>query len=173
MHHDVISSSPGMGQGHNHCMQPNCCGNTYAPCHLRSVVLGSQVFDEFSGQSYRLLALAKGVLRGVDKQAMSLMTQEQLEAHAQGFELLGLLVLSNSLRPDSKATVTELQQRSVSVPSLSHEQLGSCSLQQHLVSRELQQPFANQSVLGRLKRPTPQAVHASSPRPNKHDANRF
>ena len=106
-------------------------------CHLGSLVLGLQVFDDFSGQSYRLLALAKGVLRGLDKQAMSLMTQEQLEAHAQGFELLGLLVLSNSLRPDSKATVTELQQRSVLVPSLSHEQLGSCALRQRLVVRKL------------------------------------
>ena len=101
------------------------------------MVLGSQVFDEFPGQSYRLLALAKGVLRGVDKQAMSLMTQEQLEAHAQGFELLGLLVLSNSLRPDSKATVTELQQRSVFVLNLSHGQLGSCSLRQCLVACKL------------------------------------
>lgn len=67
------------------------------------------MIGEYSGQSFRLLALAKGVLRGADRQALGQMSQEQLEAHAEGFELLGLLVL-HSLRPDSRKTVIELQQ---------------------------------------------------------------
>ena len=39
------------------------------------------------------------------------MSQEQLEKEVQHFELLGLLVLSNHLRPDSNGTITELQQQ--------------------------------------------------------------
>lgn len=70
----------------------------------------SQVIDEFSGQSFRLLALAKGVVKGLDRQALAMMTQEQLEQQAE-FELVGLLVLSNHLRPDSKETITQLQQQ--------------------------------------------------------------
>ena len=64
-----------------------------------------------SGKSFRLLALAKGMLVDIDQEALSCMTQEQLESHAQGFELLGLLVLSNHLKDDSKATITQLQQQ--------------------------------------------------------------
>ena len=70
-----------------------------------------QVIDDYSGQSFRLLALAKGVLRNFDRQALGQMTQEQLERQVDRFELLGLLVLSNPLRPDSKQTITELQQQ--------------------------------------------------------------
>ena len=80
-------------------------------CIQRTVWLNWQVIDEYSGQSFRVLALAKGILRGLDKHALSLMTQQELEAHAQGFELLGLLVLSNSLHPTSKDTVIQLQQQ--------------------------------------------------------------
>ena len=70
-----------------------------------------QVIDDYSGQSFRVMALAKGVLRGLNKHALSVMTQEELESHAQGFELLGLLVLSNSLYPTSKNTIIQLQQQ--------------------------------------------------------------
>ena len=75
------------------------------------MLLAAQVIDDYSGRSFRLLALAKGVLRNFDRQALSLMTQEQLERQVDRFELLGLLVLSNLLRPDSKQTITELQQQ--------------------------------------------------------------
>ena len=70
-----------------------------------------QVIDEYCGQSFRLLALAKGVLKGRDRRSLSPMSQEQLEKQVQQFELLGLLVLSNHLRSDSKGTITELQQQ--------------------------------------------------------------
>ena len=69
-----------------------------------------QVIDDFSGRSFRLLAMAKGVLRG-DPQALMLMSQEQLERRVKDFELLGLLVLSNHLRSDSIDTITALQQQ--------------------------------------------------------------
>lgn len=51
-----------------------------------------QVVDDMSGKSFRLLALAKGVVVGTDREALTCMTQEQLESRAQSFELLGLLV---------------------------------------------------------------------------------
>lgn len=70
-----------------------------------------QVIDDYCGQSFRLLALAKGVLKGQDRQAWCRMSQQQLERQVDQFQLLGLLVLSNHLRPDSKGTVTELQQQ--------------------------------------------------------------
>lgn len=70
-----------------------------------------QVIDEYSRQSFRLLSLAVGVLKGLDKQALSSMTQEQLEKHCLSFDYLGLLVLSNGLRLDSRETVLALQQQ--------------------------------------------------------------
>lgn len=70
-----------------------------------------QVIDHYCGHSFRLLALAKGVLKGQDRQAWSLMTQQHLEAQVEHFQLLGLLVLSNLLRPDSRGTITELRQQ--------------------------------------------------------------
>ena len=70
-----------------------------------------QVIDDFSGRSFRLLALAKGWLRGVSQEALTHMTQEQLEQQVGRFELLGLLVLSNHLRSDSRDTITQLQQQ--------------------------------------------------------------
>ena len=69
------------------------------------------MIDDYSGQSFRLLALAKGTLKGMDRQALTLMTQKQVERHVDSFQLLGLLVLSNNLRPDSKDTITQLQQQ--------------------------------------------------------------
>lgn len=70
-----------------------------------------QVIHDYCQQSFRLLALAKGVLKGLDREALCLMSQEQLEKHVEQFELLGLLVLSSHLRTDSEPTVTELQQQ--------------------------------------------------------------
>lgn len=70
-----------------------------------------QVIDQYAAQSFRVLALAKGVLKGFDKRALSMMDQEQLEKQVKRFELVGLLVLSNHLRPDSKDTISELQQQ--------------------------------------------------------------
>ena len=70
-----------------------------------------QVIDDFASKGLRLLALCAGRLRGLSKQAVAGLSQEQLEARVERFTLLGLLVLSNSLRPDSQDTITQLQQQ--------------------------------------------------------------
>ena len=51
-----------------------------------------------------------GVVPNVHQLNMSRMTQQQVEAHATGFALLGLIVLTNRVRPDSRETIVELQQ---------------------------------------------------------------
>ncbi len=37
------------------------------------------------------------------------MTQQQVEAAAVNLQLLGLVVLNNSVRPDSKETISQVQ----------------------------------------------------------------
>ena len=78
---------------------------------LNPSVSNTQVIDSYCGQAFRVLALAKGVLKGRERQAWCLMSQEQLEKKVERLELLGLLVLSNHLHPDSQPTITELQQQ--------------------------------------------------------------
>ena len=68
------------------------------------------MIDRYSALGFRLLALAKGVIRDGSQQALSMMTQEQLERQVDSFQLIGLLVLSNHLRSDSKDTISELHQ---------------------------------------------------------------
>ena len=68
-----------------------------------------QVIDEWSGKGFRLLALASGGIGGLPRQSLGLLALEQLEAQADSFDLLGLLVLSNQLREDSIHTVDVLQ----------------------------------------------------------------
>ena len=69
-----------------------------------------QTIDDYASKGFRLMALAKGMLRGVSNQALGKTTQDQLEKHAEPFALLGLLVLSNKLRADSQETISKLQQ---------------------------------------------------------------
>ena len=70
-----------------------------------------QVLDEYSSRSFRVLALAKGVLNGLDRNTLMLMSQEQLEAQVKSLELLGLMVLTNHVRKDSVETIATLQQQ--------------------------------------------------------------
>ncbi|DBA77185.1 TPA: hypothetical protein ACH3X1_009759 [Trebouxia sp. C0004] len=86
------------------CALPVHYGGQPAPCDV-------QVVDKYSGQSYRLLALAGGVVHGVGKLNLAVMSQQQLEARAGSLDLLGLFVLSNHLRHDSRACITHLQDR--------------------------------------------------------------
>ena len=69
------------------------------------------MLDDYSSKSFRVIAMAKGVLRGLHRNALMLMTQEQLEAQAKSLELLGLMVLTNHVRKDSVETVATLQQQ--------------------------------------------------------------
>ena len=69
-----------------------------------------QVIDDYSSRSFRLLAVAAGRLHGVDKMDLGHATIQNLESCCK-LHLLGLTVLSNPLRPESKSTISELQDR--------------------------------------------------------------
>ena len=86
------------------CALPVQNGRPPAPCDV-------QVVDNYSGQSYRLLALAGGVVQGVRKLNLAAMSQQQVEARAGSLDLLGLFVLSNHLRHDSRECIMHLQDR--------------------------------------------------------------
>ncbi len=68
-----------------------------------------QIQDGFSSNSFRLMAIAVGVIPDVHQLDLLRMTQQQVEAHVTHMELLCLMVLTNNIRPDSKSTITELQ----------------------------------------------------------------
>lgn len=70
-----------------------------------------QVLVQYAGQSFRLLALAVGTLQGVTAAELADMDLQQLEARCQHLDLLALQVLSNRLRPGSKETITNLQEK--------------------------------------------------------------
>ena len=53
--------------------------------------------------------MAVGVIPGVRNLNLHRMSPTQIESHAKQLELLAVLVLTNHVRHDSKATVSELQ----------------------------------------------------------------
>ena len=65
--------------------------------------------DSYSSQAYRLLAIAGRRMHNVGHANFSAMTQQQAETRAGPLDLLGLIVLSNHLRPDTKETIAHLQ----------------------------------------------------------------
>lgn len=71
-----------------------------------------QVLAQYAGQSFRLLAVAGGVLSNVSPAELAGMDQQQAEARCGPLDLLGLQLLSNHLRPSSRQTVTNLRDRS-------------------------------------------------------------
>ncbi|DBA85718.1 TPA: hypothetical protein ACH3X1_005287 [Trebouxia sp. C0004] len=68
-----------------------------------------QVVDDYSSKSFRLLAVAVGFIPDVNQLDLPRMTQQQVEAAVINLQLLGLVVLANSVRPDSKDTITQVQ----------------------------------------------------------------
>ena len=68
-----------------------------------------QVVDDYSSKCFRLLAVAAGVVPGVHHMDLPRMTQQQVEASAVDMQLLGLVVLTNSVRDDSKDTISQVQ----------------------------------------------------------------
>lgn len=56
------------------------------------------------------MAMAVGVLHNVDTLDLPHMSLAEIEAHALQLEMLSLIVLSNQIRPDSRAVITQLQQ---------------------------------------------------------------
>lgn len=71
--------------------------------------MASQVTDDYSSKSFRLLAVAAGVITNIHSLDLLRMTQQQIEANASDMRLLGLVVLTNSVREDSMATIHQLQ----------------------------------------------------------------
>ncbi len=65
--------------------------------------------DQYSSDSLRLLALAVGVIPDVHKVDLLRLTQEQVEVCAMPLDLLSLVVLTNSVREDSKETIRQVQ----------------------------------------------------------------
>ena len=76
---------------------------TLANCHV-------QVMDDYSSKSFRLLAMAMGVIPNAAELNLPRMTQQQVEACAVHMQLLSLVVLTNNVRSDSKDTITHLQE---------------------------------------------------------------
>ena len=70
-----------------------------------------QMLDTYSDHSFRLMALALGTIPDVATAAVHQMSLAQIEAHAGGLQLLGIIVLSNPIKADSKDTIAELQDR--------------------------------------------------------------
>lgn len=68
-----------------------------------------QVVDDFSSKSFRLMAVAVGTIPDVGRLDVHHMSQQQIEAQAVDLKLLGLVALTNFVRRDSKATISELQ----------------------------------------------------------------
>ena len=69
-----------------------------------------QVVNNFSRKSFRLMALAVGTLPNVDSLELPALSLQQAESHVQSFELLGLIVLTNPIRADSRHTIAQLQE---------------------------------------------------------------
>ena len=70
-----------------------------------------QMLVKHAGQSYRLLALAVGVLEGVTAAQLASLDQQQAEALCGPLHFLGLQLLSNHLRATSRETILNLQDR--------------------------------------------------------------
>ena len=67
--------------------------------------------DNYASQTYRLLGLACGVLHRAANLDLASMSLQALERGAGHLDLLGLVVMTNHLRPDSKDTISHLQDR--------------------------------------------------------------
>ena len=81
---------------------------SFAP--LRTLIQAFlQVVDDWSSRSFRLLAMATGTIKKFKHLEGSSLTMQQAEAAVSHMSLVGLLVITNALRPDSKDTIAELQ----------------------------------------------------------------
>lgn len=55
--------------------------------------------------------MAQADIPNVGKLRLSGMSQQQVEDYAGSLDLVGLVIISNHVNPDSKATVKQLQER--------------------------------------------------------------
>ena len=65
--------------------------------------------DDWTSRSFRLLAMAAGTIKNFKRLEGSTLTLQQSEAAVSHMSLVGLLVVTNALRADSKDTIAELQ----------------------------------------------------------------
>lgn len=77
--------------------------------------MAAQVVDDFSSKSFRLIAVAVGIIQHAPALDFSQMIRQEIESAATHLELLCLVVLTNSIREDSKDTIREVQERCVCV----------------------------------------------------------
>ncbi len=73
-------------------------------------VVLAQVVDKYSSARFRLMAMAVGVIPQMHRLDVQHMSQQEVEARATHMDLLCLLALTNNIRPDSKDTITQLQE---------------------------------------------------------------
>lgn len=62
---------------------------------------------------YKVLGLVAGRIRAESTQDLAKINLQNIKRHTFGMRLLGLAVISNPLRSDSTAAITELQDRYV------------------------------------------------------------
>lgn len=75
------------------------------------VCVSVQVVDEWSAGGFKVLAIAQADIANIGTLSLPGMSQQQVEDCAGSLDLVGLVILSNHVNPDSKATVKELQER--------------------------------------------------------------
>ena len=66
--------------------------------------------DDWSAQSYRVLAIALAEVRFVKRLKLASMSQQDVEECAGQLSLVGLIILSNHVNADSKDTVRQLHE---------------------------------------------------------------
>ena len=65
--------------------------------------------DDWSSRSFRLIALAAGTLKNFSQMDMDSLTLAEAEAAVLHLSVVGVIVVTNNLREDSKRTIEELQ----------------------------------------------------------------
>ena len=73
-------------------------------------MLHVQVMDDYSSKSFRLLAMAMGIIPRASQLSFDQMTQQQVESRAISMQLLCLVVLTNNVRSDSREVISHLQE---------------------------------------------------------------
>lgn len=68
-----------------------------------------QMVDDWTSQGFRLLALASGNIKHISEYDVSSLSLQQAEAAVKHISLLGIIVVTNQLRPDSRDTIHQLQ----------------------------------------------------------------
>ena len=65
--------------------------------------------DDWTSRSFRLLALAVGTIKNFSRLNVNTLTLQQAEAAVSHMSLLGVMVVTNQLRADSRDTISQLQ----------------------------------------------------------------